>query len=482
MGKPTGFMEWPREPAPKRDKKDRLHDAKEFVLPLHPEQAKKQAGRCMDCGVPFCQQGCPLGNPIPDFNEHVFQGRWREAFLALSTTNNFPEFTGRLCPAPCESACVLSVNQPPVTIEQIEKEISERAFSEGWVVPRPPLFRSGKKVAVVGSGPAGLAAAAQLNQAGHLVTVFERDDVVGGLLRSGIPDFKMEKSVIDRRVAVLEREGIAFRTGADVGKGLPWAELKAGFDAVVVCIGARVARELSVPGRDVAGVVPAMDYLERANRRIARGGGLEGEATGKKVIVLGGGDTGSDCLGTALREGASQVSQIELLPTPPSARVSGNPWPQWPMVFRTSSSQEEGGLRSFGFLTKRLIETQGKLTALEGVEVTFEQGVLIEHPETSRRLEVDLLLLALGFTGPETASLSSQLGVALDSRGNVKVDGGFATNVSGVFCAGDAVRGASLIVWAISDGREAARHVDSFLTGQPSGLPTRGRDTPFGGR
>lgn len=475
MGKPTGFMEWNREPAPKREKKDRLHDSREFVLPMAPEQAKHQAGRCMDCGVPVCQQGCPLGNPIPDFNEHVWKGRWREAYLSLTSTNNFPEFTGRLCPAPCEAACVLSVNQDPVTIEQLEKEIIERAFAEGWVTPRPPLFRTGKAVAVVGSGPAGLAAAAQLNHAGHTVTVFEKDEALGGLLRFGIPDFKMEKSVIDRRVKLLEAEGITFKTGVTV----PWHELKATHDAVVLGIGARAARELNLPGRELSGVVQSMDYLEAANRRAAKN---EGQATGKRVVILGGGDTGSDCLGTALREGAAEVSQIELMPLPPSTRTTTNPWPQWPLVFRTSSSQEEGGLRSFGFMTKKLIGDGGKLVAIEGVEVTLENGALVEHPQSTRRIEVDLLILALGFTGPDTSTLTKELGIELDARGNVKVDRDFATNVTGVYAAGDVMRGASLIVWAISDGREAARAVDTFLTGAPSSLPTRGRDAPFGGR
>jgi len=475
MAKPTGFMEWNREPSPKREKQDRLHDSREFVLPMAPEQAKHQAGRCMDCGVPVCQQGCPLGNPIPDFNEHVWKGRWREAYLALTSTNNFPEFTGRLCPAPCEAACVLSVNQDPVTIEQLEKEIIERAFAEGWVKARPPLFRTNKAVAVVGSGPAGLAAAAQLNHAGHTVTVFEKDEALGGLLRFGIPDFKMEKSVIDRRVTLLEAEGVTFKVGVRV----PWNELKATHDAVVLGIGARAARELNLPGRELPGVVQSMDYLEAANRRGAKN---EGPAAGKRVVILGGGDTGSDCLGTALREGVTEVSQIELMPVPASSRAPSNPWPQWPLVFRTSSSQDEGGLRSFGFMTKRLIGDGGTLVAIEGVEVTLENGALVEHSESVRRIEVDLLILALGFTGPDTTTLTKELGVELDARGNVKVDSDFATNVKGIYAAGDAMRGASLIVWAISDGREAARAVDTFLTGAPSSLPTRGRDAPFGGR
>jgi glutamate synthase (NADPH/NADH) small chain len=317
-----------------------------------------------------------------------------------------------------------------------------------------------------------------LNHAGHTVTVFEKDEALGGLLRFGIPDFKMEKSVIDRRVKLLEAEGITFKTGVTV----PWHELKATHDGVVLGIGARAARELNLPGRELSGVVQAMDYLEVANRRMAKQTGHEGAATGKRVVILGGGDTGSDCLGTALREGATDVSQLELMPLHPNARPTSNPWPQWPLVFRTSSSQEEGGLRSFGFMTKRLIGESGKLVAIEGVEVTLENGALVEHPESTRRVEVDLLILALGFTGPDTSTLTKELGVALDPRGNVKVDRDFATNVKGLYAAGDAMRGASLIVWAISDGREAARAVDSFLTGAPSSLPTRGRDAPFGGR
>lgn len=479
MGKSTGFLEWSREPAPKRDKKERLHDFRELVLPMAPEQRPHQAGRCMDCGVPTCHQGCPLGNVIPDFNEHVFKGRWREAYLTLASTNDFPEFTGRLCPAPCEAACVLAVNQDPVTIEQLEKEIIERAFSEGWVTARAPAPSTGKSIAVVGSGPAGLAAAAQLNLVGHRVTVFEKDDRLGGLLRYGIPDFKLEKHFIDRRLALLEQEGVNFETKVDLGGKRSWKELRAAHDAVVLAMGARRARELTVPGRELSGVVQAMDFLEAANRRIASGGGVEGAATGKRVVILGGGDTGSDCLGTALREGAAEVSQIELMPVPPSVRAPSNPWPHWPLVFRTSSSQEEGGLRSFGFLTKQLIGDAGRLVALEGVEVTLENGALVEHAQTLRRIEVDLLVLALGFTGPDTESLTKELGISLDARGNVKVSSSFETSVPGVYAAGDAMRGASLIVWAISDGRECARSVDRVLMGRPSRIPTRGRDVPF---
>ena len=483
MGKPTGFIEWQREHAPKRAKVERIGDFREFALPLAPEKVHEQSGRCMDCGVPFCMQGCPLGNPIPDFNDHLHHGKAKAAFAALSSTNNFPEFTGRLCPAPCEAACVLSVNHDPVTIEQMEKEIIERAFSEGWVQPNPPQSRTGRKVAVVGSGPAGLAAAAQLNRAGHLVTVFERDDAIGGLLRYGIPDFKMEKWVIDRRLEILAAEGIEFRTGADIGGAIGWDKLEADFDAVVIAVGARRPRELEVPGRGLSGVVQAMPYLEAQNRAV-RGEPLprEFDARGRRVIILGGGDTGSDCLGTALRQGAASVEQIELLPASPLTRPPGNPWPQWPMVMRSSSSHEEGGVRAFGRRTTRLVGGNGALHALESVDVQLEGGRLVDVPGTESQSEADLLILAMGFVGPDTGAMKSQLGVALDSRGNVQTDASLATHVPGVYCAGDAHRGASLIVWAIAEGREAARAADAYLTGRPSLLPSRGRDQHFGGR
>ncbi|XXF78493.1 glutamate synthase subunit beta [Myxococcaceae bacterium GXIMD 01537] len=489
MGKPTGFIEWGREAAPKRAKAERVGDSREFTLPLAPDEAKRQAGRCMDCGVPVCHQGCPLGNLIPDFNDAVYRGRWKEAYETLASTNNFPEFTGRLCPAPCESACVLAINQDAVSIEQMEKEIIERAFAEGWVKARPPARRTGKRVAVVGSGPAGLAAAAQLNQAGHTVHVYERADRAGGLLRYGIPDFKMEKSVVDRRVALLEAEGVTFHLGADVGGAVSLRGLRESHDALLLATGARRARELEVPGRELSGVVQAMDYLEHHNRVVAGLAGTEAQwsATGRRVLILGGGDTGSDCLGTALRQGAASVTQVELFPAPPHARMSDNPWPQWPLVLRTSSSQEEGGTREFGLLTKRLEGRDGKLVALHAVRVELkrEGGAtrLVEVPGSEERIDVDLLVLAMGFTGPETQALSAELGVALDARGNVRVDGRFATSVEGVYCAGDACRGASLIVWAISDGREAARAMDAYLGGGvESQLPTRGAHLSFGGR
>jgi glutamate synthase (NADPH/NADH) small chain len=488
MGKPTGFMEWPRTLPAKREKKTRIHDSKEFYYPQPPEKSREQAARCMDCGVPFCHQGCPLGNQIPDWNDLVYRERWQAAFLNLSSTNNFPEFTGRLCPAPCEAACVLSINQDPVTIEAIEKDIVERAWQEGWVIARPPSSRTDKRVAVVGSGPAGLAAAAQLNQAGHNVTLFERSDRIGGLLRYGIPDFKMEKWVIDRRLKILEEEGVVFRPGSDVGGALSWQELKATHDAVVIATGAGRARDLNVPGRDLAGVHFAMTYLEQQNRVVAGDAVTAAriDAAGKRVVVLGGGDTGSDCVGTAHRQGAASVLQAELLPRPPDGRASDNPWPQWPMIFRTSSSQEEGGSREFSLMTKRLVGRDGHLEALEYVRVESvkdEAGraSLQEVPGSEQSIPVDLLLLALGFTGPETASLTEQLGVVVDPRGNIAIDAQYRTNVPGVYCAGDARKGASLIVWAIADGRETARSVDAFLTGH-SLLERRGADIPFGGR
>ncbi|QRN99095.1 glutamate synthase subunit beta [Archangium violaceum] len=487
MGKTTGFMEWQRVSAPKREKSERVADSREFVLPLSADEAKRQAGRCMDCGVPFCHQGCPLGNPIPEFNDAVFRGKWKEAFLALSGTNNFPEFTGRLCPAPCEAACVLNIDQDPVTIEQMEKEIIERAFAEGWVRARPPVSRTGKRVAVVGSGPAGLAAAAQLNQAGHHVTVYERDDRPGGLLRYGIPDFKLEKSVLDRRLRLMEAEGVEFRCGVDVGLEPGFRALREQYDAVVLAMGARRARELEVPGRELSGVVQAMDYLEHQNRVVAGLATREPRlnASGRKVLILGGGDTGSDCLGTALRQGAESVTQVELMPMPPRGRSENSPWPRWPIIFRTSSSQEEGGAREFGLMTKRLEGENGKLRALHAVRVELQREAggaprLVEVPGSEVTYEVDLLVLAMGFTGPDTGRLAEELGVKLSPRGTVLVDSRFATSADGVFCAGDASRGASLIVWAFSDGREAAKAVDTYLSQESSSLPTRGKDCSFG--
>jgi glutamate synthase (NADPH/NADH) small chain len=498
MGKVDGFLSWERSAPDRRPVEHRLRDWNEFYLPHAPGHAREQAGRCMDCGVPFCTQGCPLGNHIPDWNDLVYRDRWQAAYARLAATNNFPEFTGRLCPAPCEAACVLAINADAVTIEHVEKEIVEHAFEHGWVTPQPPRQRTGKHVAVVGSGPAGLAAAAQLNAVGHLVTVYESAARPGGLLRYGIPDFKLEKRIIDRRLAVLEAEGVEFRCSVKVGESPGWDELRARHDAVVIAIGAQAPRDLAVPGRELGGVHFAMDFLTRQNQAVSGevvdsgdlgpGNGGRIDVAGKRVIILGGGDTGSDCLGTALRQGAAHVLQIELLPAPPEQREARNPWPQWPLVFRTSSSQEEGGERRFALMTRRLSGQGGQLRALHAVRVEMLPRAgggmdLAEVQDSETEIPVDALILAMGFTGPRTDRLVEQLGVTLDARGNVATDARYATSVPGVFCAGDAHRGQSLIVWAIAEGREAARAVDAHLrAGAEPWLPARGRDAPFGGR
>jgi glutamate synthase (NADPH/NADH) small chain len=481
MGKVDGFVVWKRQGAGRRPAGERTKDWREFYEERPVESKAQQGGRCMDCGVPFCHQGCPLGNLIPDFNDLVFRGEWDEAFRVLSSTNNFPEFTGRLCPAPCEAACVLGINDTAVTIEQIEKEIVEAAWAKGIVKPQVQRTKTGKTVAVVGSGPAGLASAQQLARAGHTVTVFERDDRVGGLLRYGIPDFKMEKWVIDRRVAQMEAEGVTFRTGVDVGKDITWDALKAEHDSVVIAIGAQRPRDLDVPGRDLDGVVFAMRFLEGQNRTVAGDHAQPPiSAAGKHVIILGGGDTGSDCLGTSLRHSAASVRQIELLPQPAPERGDNNPWPQWPMVFTTSSSQEEGGVRDFAMSTTRLEGEGGKLKRLYAQRVSLEGGKIVPIPDTEEVFECDLLILAMGFVAPIADTLKAQLGIELDGRGNVATKS-FRTGVAGVYAAGDAQRGQSLIVWAISDGRETARVVDADLAGAPR-LATRGKHLHFGGR
>jgi glutamate synthase (NADPH/NADH) small chain len=475
-------MEYPRELPERRPVGERVNDYREIYRSFPEEKLRRQAARCMDCGIPFCQSGCPLGNIIPDWNDLVYRNQWREAYERLRATNNFPEFTGRICPAPCESACVLGLVESPVTIEMIEKSIIEHAYQEGWVVPQPPDRRTGKHVAVVGSGPAGLAAADQLNKAGHRVTVFERDDRVGGLLRYGIPDFKMEKYVLDRRLAVMEAEGIHFVTGAHVGVDVPVDELRA-FDAVVLCGGATKPRDLPIPGRELDGIHFAWDYLWQQNKRVA-GDDLDAEgltpihAADRHVVVIGGGDTGSDCVGTANRQGARSVTQFELLPMPPSDRPDHQPWPYMPMVLTTTSSHEEGAERHWRVMTKAFEGSDGRVEALHTVQVNVVAGEdgrmrLEEIPGTDRAWPADLVLLAIGYTGPEPGGLLDQLGVALDARGNVAAGEQYQTSVPGIFSAGDMRRGQSLVVWAISEGREAARSADAFLMGT-SVLPTKG--------
>lgn len=484
MGKATGFIEYERETPKRRPVEERIQDYVDVYKAFPEEKLQRQASRCMDCGVPFCQSGCPLGNIIPDWNDLVYRGRWREAFDRLRATNNFPEFTGRVCPAPCESACVLGLIDSPVTIERIEQEVVEHAFRKGWVQPQLPASRTGKTVAVIGSGPAGLACADQLNQAGHTVTVFERDDRVGGLLRYGIPDFKLEKWTVDRRIEVMEAEGIRFVTNTHVGQNYPVENLKA-FDAVVLCGGATKARNLPIPGRDLDGIHYAWDYLWQQNKRVA-GDDLQAEnilpisAEGKHVIVIGGGDTGSDCVGTANRQGAATVTQFELLPTPPEERPEHQPWPYMPMLLTTTSSHEEGADRHWCVLTKSFEGTNDQVEQLHTVQVemgTDANGRMTytEIPGTEQTWQADLVLLAIGYTGPEKEGMISQLGLELDPRGNVKTDEHYATSEPGIYAAGDLRRGQSLVVWAISEGREAARAVDQYLSGFIS-LPTSGLD------
>ncbi|HUS63286.1 MAG TPA: glutamate synthase subunit beta [Kofleriaceae bacterium] len=473
MGKPTGFVEWPRRTPDRRDRQERTRDWQEIYLPQADEQARQQAGRCMDCGVPFCQNGCPLGNLIPEWNDLAYRGRWRAAYERLDATNNFPEFTGRLCPAPCEGSCVLAIDTAaaPVTIEHIEKEIIERAFGEGWVAAHPRAAASGRHVAVVGSGPAGLAAAQQLARAGHKVTVYEADEAPGGMLRFGIPDFKMEKHVIDRRLALMEAEGVEFRCGVAVGRDVTWSALRSQHDALLLAVGARRARDLEVPGREPRGIHFAMDYLCQQNRVVAGAEVPAGEridAAGKRVVILGGGDTGSDCYGTALRQGAASVLQIELLPAPPPSRAVDNPWPTWPLVFRTSSSHEEGGERDFALMTRRVLGEDGRVTALEAARVDLVAGpdgrkTLAPRAGEPTVIPADLVLLAMGFTGPEVGGMAAELELALDARGNIAAGADYATSAPGVYAAGDARRGQSLIVWAIAEGRQAARAIDRHL-------------------
>ncbi|MBM3818704.1 MAG: glutamate synthase subunit beta [Acidimicrobiia bacterium] len=481
MGKPTGFIEIHRKKHPTRPVEERVRDWREVYLPYPVEALRDQGARCMDCGIPFCHQGCPLGNLIPDWNDLVYRDRWRAAIDRLHATNNFPEFTGRLCPAPCEGSCVLGINDDPVTIKAVEVSIIDHAWNEGWVVPQPPATRTWKKVAIVGSGPAGLAAADQLNRAGHSVTVFEKADRIGGLLRYGIPEFKMEKRVLERRLKVMEAEGVIFRMSVNVGVDVPAARLRADFDAVVLAGGAEWARELKVPGRELKGVHLAMEYLTLQNRR------NEGDvvpddrfisAKGRHVVIIGGGDTGADCLGTANRQGALSVTQLELLPKPPDERSADNPWPQWPNIFRVSPAHEEGCDRLYSISTQEFVGNEhGHVRALRTVQVEMVRrdpstalgagGVqFVPVPGSEKDLPADLVLLAMGFLGPERSPLLEDLGVTLTDRGNVARDARWMTNVPGVFTAGDMQRGQSLIVWAIAEGRSAARAVDQYLMGE----------------
>ncbi len=472
MGKPTGFMEFAREVPKRRPVKKRMHDWLEVYKDFPRADLKKQAARCMDCGIPFCHQGCPLGNIIPDWNDLVYRDLWREAIDRLHATNNFPEFTGRLCPAPCESACVLSINDDAVTIKQIELEIIEHARDEGWIKPEPPERLTGKRVAVIGSGPAGLAAAQQLARAGHAVTLFERDSRIGGLLRYGIPDFKMEKWVIDRRMEQMEAEGVEFRPNSNVGLEIDARDLLKEYDALCLTGGATHPRDLQVPGRELTGTYFAMDFLPLQNKRNAGDEIPEAQfisAKGKRVIILGGGDTGADCLGTVHRQGVKSVIQMEILPRPSEHRPTDAPWPTHPNIYRVSSAHEEGGDREYSVQTTRLTGENGALQKLHGNHVEFvrEDGrmAMKELPGTEFEERVDLLLLAMGFLGPERYMLD-QLGVAVNDRGNVVCDRDKMTSVPGVFTAGDMTRGQSLIVWAIQEGRTAARGVDRYLMGE----------------
>jgi glutamate synthase (NADPH) small chain len=460
----------PRKTAARRPVDIRIRDWREVYLTFESAELERQAGRCMSCGIPFCHNGCPLGNLIPEWNELVQRQHWREAIERLHATNNFPEFTGRLCPAPCESACVLGINADPVAIKQVEVEIIDRAFAEGWVTPAPPgpaALAGGRRVAVVGSGPAGLAAAQQLTRAGHTVTVFEADDRPGGLLRYGIPEFKCEKRLLDRRLDQLRAEGTAFVCGVRVGEDLSAERLRADFDAVVLACGARVPRGLPVPGAELDGIHQAMEYLPLANRAAAGGGESPISALGRNVVIIGGGDTGADCLGTALRQGAASVTQLEILPRPPAQRPVGQPWPTYPMIFRTSSAHEEGGERVYAVSTEEfLADGDGRVRSLRLVEVELTGGRPVPRAGSERELACELVLLAMGFTGAEDRGLVSGLGVGLDERGRVPRDDQYATAVPGVFVAGDMGRGQSLIVWAIAEGRSAAAAVDRYLAGQ----------------
>ncbi|HUQ13614.1 MAG TPA: glutamate synthase subunit beta [Novosphingobium sp.] len=472
MGKDTGFLEIERQAPGYAPVEERLQHYREFTLPQAETALKGQAARCMNCGIPYCHNGCPVNNIIPDWNHLVYEGDWREALTNLHSTNNFPEFTGRVCPAPCEAACTLNIVDAPVTIKGIEQAIADRGWREGWIVPRPPLRRTGKAVAVVGSGPAGLAAAQQLARAGHSVTVFEKEDRVGGLLRYGIPDFKMEKHLINRRAMQMEAEGVQFRTSAEVGVTVSFASLKENFDAVVLAGGAEEPRRLEIPGSELAGVRLAMEFLTQQNKRNAGDDEVRAAprgsltATGKHVIVIGGGDTGSDCVGTSNRQGAASVTQLEILPRPPENEDKALTWPDWPLKLRTSSSHQEGAARDWAVLAKRVAGEDGNVTGLECVRVEWREREMVEVPGSEFTLPADLILLAMGFLGPRRQGLLDQAGVGLDPRGNVAADArDYRTSKPHVFACGDMRRGQSLIVWAIREGRQAARSVDAMLMG-----------------
>ncbi|HTS61915.1 MAG TPA: glutamate synthase subunit beta [Candidatus Acidoferrales bacterium] len=464
MGKVTGFLEYTRELPERRAPAERIKDWFEIYKPFPEESVRAQASRCMDCGVPFCHTGCPLTNIIPDWNDLVYRGRWKDAVRQLHATNNFPEFTGRICPAPCEASCVLGINEPPVTIKHIEKTIIDRAFAGGYIRPEPALTRSGKSVAIVGSGPAGLAAAQQLARAGHDVTVFEKNDRIGGLLRYGIPNFKMEKHLIDRRLEQMRAEGVQFVTNAHIGVTHPVDDLQRRFDAILLAGGAEQARNLNVPGRELKGVHLAMEFLPQQNR-VCEGDTVQGQilATGKQVVIIGGGDTGADCLGTSHRQGALTVTQFELLPKPPETRSPSTPWPLWPMQLRVESSHEEGGVRDWSVSTVAFTgDAEGHVTQLQAVRVG-PPPAFAPIPGTEFALDADLVLLAMGFTGPVKTGMIEQLGVNLDARGNIATGPDYMTSVPSVFAAGDMRRGQSLVVWAIAEGRNAAEFINTWL-------------------
>jgi glutamate synthase (NADPH/NADH) small chain len=466
MGDPRGFLKTTRVEEDERPIEERIHDWREITVHAPVDEVKAQAARCMDCGVPFCHQGCPLGNLIPEWNDLVYRGKLEEATRRLLSTNNFPEVTGRVCPAPCEASCTLNIRDEPVTIKTVERSIADEIFAHGALTPQLAPVRTGKRVAVVGSGPAGLACAQQLARAGHDVVLFERDSRLGGLLRFGIPDFKMEKGIIDARLDQMAAEGVAFQASTNVGVDPTGDRLQREYDAVVLTTGSRIPRDLPIPGRRLAGVHFAMEFLAQQNDRIAGVAVDESKAilaTGKRVVVIGGGDTGSDCVGTSFRQGAASVTQIELMPKPSLVRMPVNPWPEWPLILRTSTSQEEGAERDWAISTKSFHEENGRVTGIEAHRVTFEGGKMTAIGGTDLVIPCDLVLLAMGFVGPERTGLVEQLGLSLDPRGNVRTDASGATNVPGVFAAGDASRGQSLVVWAIADGRRVAAGVDAYL-------------------